>query len=61
MNADFNPDLESEVREIEARLRETREHVTGELSRQLLDPTLSASKRAQLEERLKELKKRRNR
>jgi hypothetical protein len=58
MSADFNPDPESEVREIEKRLRETREHMIGELSKQLLDPALSDSQRAQLEENLKELKDR---
>jgi hypothetical protein len=58
MSADSNSDLESEVREIEKRLREAQEHIIGKLSKQLLDPTLSDSKRAQLEEHLSELKKR---
>ncbi len=58
MSAHSNPDLEREVREIEERIRETREHLIGELSSQLLDPALSDSKRAQLERQLNELKKR---
>ena len=58
MSADSNPDPESEVRDIEQRLRETRDLVIRELSEHLLDPGLSEVERAKLEKRLKELKER---
>jgi len=58
MSAYSNPDLESEVHEIEKRLRETRDLVIRELSEQLLDPGLSEVERAKLEKHLKELKER---
>ena len=58
MRPDSNPDLESEVREIEKRLRETRDQVIRDLSQRLLDPGLSEALRAELEKHLKELKER---
>jgi hypothetical protein len=57
MSADSNPDLNSEVREIEKRLRATRDSVVCMLSERLLDPGLTAAERAKLEKQLKELKK----
>ena len=58
MSADSNPDLESEVREIEKRLREARDLAIRELSERLLDPGLSEVQRVKLEKHLKQFKER---
>jgi hypothetical protein len=58
MSPDTNPDPESEVREIEKRLRENRDLLIRELTEHLLDPGLSEVERGKLEKHLKELKER---
>jgi len=58
MSTDSNPDLESEVREMEKRIREVRDSVIRELSERLRDPDLSEVERVELEKRLKEIKER---
>ncbi len=58
MSTDSNPDLESEAREIEKRIWETRDLVIRELSKRLRDPGLSEVERAVLEKRLKEIRER---
>ena len=58
MSADSNPDLESEVREIEKRIQGTRDLVIRELSEHLRDPGLSEVERAKLKKQLKQLRAR---
>jgi len=58
MSADSNPDLESEVREIEKRIRGARDLVIRELSEHLRDPGLSEVERAKLEKQLKKFRQR---
>jgi hypothetical protein len=58
MSANPNPDLESEVREIEKRIREVREVVIRELSGCLRDPGLCKVERVELEKPLKEIQDR---
>ncbi len=58
MSAGSNPNLESEVREIEKRIRGARDLVIRELSEHLRDPGLSEVERAKLKKQLKRLRER---